>query len=105
MRVIFVLIHALKAFVSPGHQTLYPPIMQYAEDTSLVVCTDDAIPACFAVYDTYERGSGSKLNHSKSKGLWLGPWANRSDPPVALEWSSVKIKVLGVFLGPREPQR
>ena len=37
---------------------------------------------------------------SKSKGLWLGPWANRSDPPVALDWSSVKIKVLGVFLGP-----
>ena len=37
---------------------------------------------------------------SKSKGLLLGPWANRSDTMVALEWSSVKIKVLGVFLGP-----
>lgn len=64
------------------------------------MCSDDAIHACLAVYDTYERGSGSKLNLSKSKGLWLGPWANLSDPPVALEWLSVKIKVLGVFLGP-----
>ena len=64
------------------------------------MCSDDAIRACFEVYDVYERGSGSKLNLSKSKGLWLGPWANRSDPPVTLDWSSVKIKVLGVFLGP-----
>ena len=26
-------------------------------------------------------------------------WCGRSDPPVALEWSSSKIKVLGVFIG------
>ena len=64
------------------------------------MCSDDAIRACFNVYDVYEQGSGSRLNLSKSKGLWLGPWANRSDLPVGLDWSSVKIKVLGVFLGP-----
>ena len=90
----------IKGLCLPGSSDPLSPISQYADDTSLVVCTDEAIRACFAVYDTYERGSGSKLNLSKSKGLWLGPWANRSDPPVALEWSSVKIKVLGVFLGP-----
>ena len=90
----------IKGLCLPGSSDPLSPISQYADDTSLVVCTDEAIRACFAVYDTYERGSGSKLNLSKSKGLWLGPWVNRSDPPVALEWSSVKIKVLGVFLGP-----
>ena len=90
----------IKGLCLPGSSDPLPPISQYADDTSLVVCTDNAIRACFAVYDTYERGSGSRLNLSKSKGLWLGPWANGSDPPVALEWSSVKIKVLGVFLGP-----
>ena len=76
------------------------PISQYADNTSLVVCYDDAIQACFEVYSIYERGSGSKLNMSKSKGLWLGSWAGRSDPPVSLDWSSAKIKVLGVFIGP-----
>ena len=32
----------------------------------------------------------------------MGSWSDRSDPPINLEWSSVKIKVfdLGVFLGP-----
>ena len=54
----------------------------------------------FDTYDLYERGSGSELNLSKSMGLWLGPWNGRSDSPVAIDWSSVKIKVLGVFLGP-----
>ena len=58
-------------------------------------------PLCvFETYDLYEKGLGSKLNLSKSKGLWLGPWNGRSNSPVAIDWSSVKIKVLGVFLGP-----
>ena len=35
---------------------------------------------------------------SKSKGLWLGPWSRRLDPPVDLDWTSVKIKVLGVYI-------
>ena len=37
---------------------------------------------------------------SKSKGLWLGSWAGHSDLPVSLDWSSAKIKVLGVLIGP-----
>ena len=84
----------------PGHFTPLSPISQYADDTSLIVDTNDAIKACFETYSLYEKGSGSKLNQSKSKGLWLGAWNGRLDPPVALEWSSIKIKVLGVFLGP-----
>lgn len=90
----------IKGLCFPGSSDPLSPISQYADDTSLVVRSDDAIRACFEVYDVYESGSGSKLNLSKSKGLWLGPWANRLDPPVSLDWSSVKINVLGVFLGP-----
>ena len=48
----------------------------------------------------YERGSGAKLNRSKCKGLWLGSWAGRTDPPVDIEWSSEFVKILGVFVGP-----
>ena len=33
----------------------------------------------------------------KYEGLWLGGWVHRSDCPV--QWTSEKIKVLGVFLG------
>jgi len=75
------------------------PISQYSDDTSLILTTDESIKATFEVYSLYEQASGSKLNKSKSKGLWLGGWSGRLDPPVALDWSSVKIKALGVFIG------
>jgi len=80
------------------------PISQYTDDTSLVVCSDDSIRACLETYALFEKGSVAKLNQSKSKGLWLGSWSGREGPPVDLDWSSVKLKVLGVFLGPGDLQ-
>ena len=41
-----------------------------------------------------------RVNLGKCKGLWLGPWRDRQDPPVDLQWSSDKIKVLGLYIGP-----
>ena len=90
----------IKGLTLPGRSQALSPISQYADDTSLVVVSDDSIVACFETYDRYEQGSGSRLNLSKSKGLWLGSWRERVDSPVSLDWTSVKVKVLGVFLGP-----
>ena len=84
----------------PGFLSPLPCISQYADDTSLIVGTERAIEEVFNVYSLYERGSGAKLNPSKCEGLWLGPWNGRTDSPINIIWSSVKIKVLGVFLGP-----
>ncbi len=75
------------------------PISQYADDTSLILSSDDSIKAALETYDLYEKASGSKLNQGKSKGLWLGSWRGRPDSPVDLDWSSFKLKVLGVFIG------
>ena len=88
--------------ISGLHIPGFPPlsqISQYADDTSLIVSSDDAIKAVFETYALFERASGSKLNQAKSKGLCLGGWCGRTDSPVALEWSSCKIKVLSVFIG------
>ena len=67
--------------------------------TPLILTSDDSILAVFDTYALFEKASGAKLNQSKSKGLWLGGWCGRTDPPVALDWSSTKLKILGVFLG------
>ena len=75
-------------------------IFQCADDTSVIVTSDAAIGATFATYSLFERGSVSKLNLGKFKGLWLGGWSGRDDPPVALQWSSARVKVLGVSIGP-----
>ena len=88
----------------PGSQTPLLPISQYADDTSLIVNPDDAILAVSDTYSWFEAASGSKLKVSKSKVLWLGTWNIRRDPPVQLEWSFEKIKVLGVYVGPGDPR-
>ena len=83
----------------PGGVSLLPVVSQYADETSLIVVSDDSIKAVFDTYAVFELGSGSKLNLSKSKGFWLGCWSGRLDPPITLEWTSGMIKVLGVFIG------
>ena len=90
----------ISGLILPGSSVSLPPLSQYADDTSVVAVSNATITATFDVYDLYERGSGAKLNLSKCKGLWLGSWNGRTDVPVAIEWCSCKIKVLGVFLGP-----
>ena len=53
----------------PGSVSPLPVISQYVDDTSLVIITDDSIKATFDTYSLFEKGSGAKLNQSKSKGL------------------------------------
>ena len=85
---------------NPGSQARLSLISQYAGDTSLIVNSDDAILAVFDTYSLFEAASGAKLNVFKFKGLLLGAWSNRRDPPVQLEWTAEKINVLRVYVGP-----
>ena len=48
--------------------------------------------------DLYEKGTGARLNKSKTEAMWLGAWRSRSDKPLGLTWVK-KMKVLGVFFG------
>ena len=52
----------------PGSAPL-SPISQYADDTSLILTSDDSIMAVFDTYALFEKASGAKLNQSKSEGL------------------------------------
>ena len=83
---------------SYGHGEDYAPISQYTDDTSLVLTSDESIRVVFETFAQFEAASGAKLNRSKFKGLWLGAWSGRSNPPVALDWSSAKLMTLGVFI-------
>lgn len=76
-----------------------PVLSLYADDTSVIVSSDRAIVAVFDTYSQFEKASGSKLNLEKCEGLWLDSWRSRVDAPVAIRWTSIKIKVLGVFIG------
>lgn len=70
-------------------------LCQYADDTSILVQSDQALLSVFSLFSRYEHASGAKLNVSKSHGLLLGSWRGRSNMPVNLKWSSASIVILG----------
>lgn len=84
----------------PGVTSLASPIFQYADDTTLILSTDDSIKDALDTYSLFEKASGSWLNQSRSKGPWLPSWVRRLDPPVTLDWSSTTLKILGVCVAP-----
>ena len=56
----------------PGFAAPLTVLSLYADDTSVIVASERAIEAVFLVYASFKRGSGSRLNLGKCKGLWLG---------------------------------
>ena len=90
---------ALSGLRLPNIPDPIPTLSLYADDTSVISSSDVATLAIFSVYNNFELGTGAKLNLEKCEGLWLGRWIGRTDAPVPIQWTSKKIKVLGVFLG------
>ena len=84
-------------FVLPDGQCV--KLFQYADDTSILVHSDQALLSVFSLFTRYEKASGAKLNVGKSHGLLFGSWRARLDLPVPLNWSNVAITVLGCRLG------
>jgi hypothetical protein len=83
----------IDGFTLPGKRCV--KICQYADDTSIVIRSDVALTAVFQIFQRYERASGAKLNVAKSHGLLVGKWSSRNDLPVALNWSSSQITIMG----------
>ena len=69
----------IRGLLLPGASSPLSVVSQYANDTSLVVTTTDAIKAVFDTYAVFASDWGSRLNQAKSKGMWLGSWCSRVD--------------------------
>ena len=81
-------------------------ISQYADDTTVLVCSDVSLVALFQLFERYERASGARLNPRKCCGLLLGPWRARPPEtlPIQLRWSAESIRVLGCSINPAGTQ-
>ena len=84
----------------PGLSDRLPVLSLYADDTSVIVSSDQAIHAVFSTYEKIQRGTGSKLNLSKCEGLWLGVIA--SMPRFRSLGLLLKSQFLGFLLGMKE---
>ena len=86
----------IDGFSLPGHRCI--KLCQYGDDTSIVVMSDASLLQVFSVFQRYELASGAKLNVTKSHGLLVGSWASRTNLPIALDWFSSSITVMGATL-------
>ena len=73
-------------------------VSQYADDTTVFVKDESSLIYLFKAISLYEKGSGARLNISKTKAMWLGNWKDRCDKPLGLNWVD-KMKVLGIVFG------
>ena len=83
-------------FRLPGAGGLQFKVSQYADDATLFVKDEHSLCRLLQVVGKYERGSGAKLNTSKSEAMWLGRWRANGASPFGLNWVS-KIRILGVY--------
>ena len=89
----------IKGYKIDGHEF---KVGQYADDLHSCITDTNSLNELFTVMDKYEKASNSKLNKSKTKGLWVGKWTNRQDKPHDLDWYNDKVELLGVFVGNRK---
>ena len=90
---------AILGLLPPAIAAPLPVVSLYADDTTVIALSDRTILKVFRVYACFEAATGSRLNLNKCAGFWLGPWHFRTDRPVDIQWSSDKLKFLGVFVG------
>ena len=77
---------AIEGFLLPGAGGVQFKVGQYADDTTAFVKNDSSLFSLFDAIAFYERGSGAKLNLSKTEAMWLGAWKDRLDEPLGLTW-------------------
>ena len=88
----------ISGFLLPGAGGAHFRVRQYADDTTTFLKNVSSLVQLFNLVSIYERGSGAKLNRSKTEAMWLGAWRSRADEPLGLTWVK-KMKVLGVWFG------
>ena len=88
----------VKGFLLPGAGGLEFRVCQYADDTTAFVKDERSLHALFNIIGDFERGSGAKLNRTKTEALRLGAWKDRPDEPLGLSWVK-KAKILGIVFG------
>ena len=91
---------------NPGIDGLFLPgsndqakISQYADDATLLLGGEYSVCKAFEMVEIYAKGSGSKLNMSKTRSMWIGSKVGQTTGPVDIQWINDKLKFLGITFG------
>ena len=81
----------------PGSGGKVVKLAQYADDTTLFVCSDQSLRLALDVVQAFGKASGAALNLGKSVVKYFGSWTDRRDTAGGLALSNGPLKILGVF--------
>ena len=75
-------------------------ISQFADDTSLLCKDITSVENAITIINEFGVISGLRLNPTKTKALWLGPWRNNDATPLSFKWSKVpeRASALGIYV-------
>ena len=72
-------------------------LLQFADDTTVVLSDLDSALALFVLLDCFEKVSGLKLNVAQTEAMWIGPLQNCENEPLGVKWKTC-VKFLGIFI-------
>ena len=86
-------------FDTPSSEAKPFKILQYADDTTLILKTENELLAALADIHLFSSFSGLKLNKSKSQGMWIGSSKFNTNTPGDISWVKCgeMVKILGIF--------
>ena len=87
----------IEGFLLAGGGGLQARARLYADDVFAGFKNLKSLETLLSLIELYEKGTGAKLNKSKTEAMWMGAWRFRSDEPLGLTWVK-KMKVLGVTI-------
>ena len=73
-------------------------ISQFADDTTLLNSDRNSVSRALNVLDKFGNLSGLRLNSSKTKALWLGPWRHCKETPFGFQWPKKPVRILGSYV-------
>jgi hypothetical protein len=72
-------------------------LLQFADDTTVVLSDLDSAQALFVLLDCFEKVSGLKLNVAKTEAMQIGSLQNCENEPLGVKWKTC-VKFLGIFI-------
>ena len=70
-------------------------IMQYADDTEIIVANNASIKEPFKMLERFEKAGRAYMNVSRTKGLRLGNWKKRQDKLLYCKWTNKLVNECG----------
>ena len=84
---------------SHGNLNLEARISQFVDDTQLFCKNETSVPHIFKILSFYERASETKMNKSKTIGLFIGRIKRNKHTFNEINWTRKNVKTLSIHHG------